>query len=77
MGMGNHTTYTITNDRISPTADQVTEQGLRDYLADMNESGDWDLDLDTLTFEDENSLHASWPCATIELDGQRVIVAVA
>jgi len=40
-------TYTICHDRISPTADEMTERELRDYLAEMVETNDWEpVDLD-------------------------------
>lgn len=59
--------YTITDDRISPTPDVVTADELRDYLASMNESNDWDLDLDTLEVDETG--------ASIVLDGEPVTVA--
>ncbi len=61
---GMETTYTLTNDRISPDPVDVTAAEAREYLADMNELNDWDVDLTTLTERDGGLF--------VELDGNTV-----
>ncbi len=61
------TTYAITDERLSPTTDIVTATEFRAYCADMNDTNEWNLDLD--------SIETSESGITMTLDGDRVQVA--
>lgn len=65
--MTSTTVYEITDERISPEPDQVTSQGLRAYLASMNDLNDWGIDVDTLDCGPD--------VATVVLDGERTEIA--